>query len=121
VALTTLSGRFEKTLLVSSAPCDEVEEVLRRQGCVITRVSDGNSAVQKASKQFFDAVVVISTGKDMDLIETVLNLRDVRWLMKIIMLADWADASGNSLIRIATKVPNTIVVNLEGLRYLLPP
>ena len=114
-----LAARFGKTLLVSSTPCDEVEEFLRDQGCGITRVSDGYTAVQKARKESFDAVLVISTGKDMDLIETVLNLRDVSWLMEIIMVADWADSSGNLLIRIATKVPNTIVVNLEGLRFLL--
>jgi DNA-binding NtrC family response regulator len=111
--------RLEKTLLVSTQACDEVERWLRRTGSAITKANDGNSAVERVRKERFDAALLVSTGNKMDLAETVFNLRDLSDSMAIIMVADHADVSGNLLVRIARTTPNTIMVNLEGLPHLL--
>jgi DNA-binding response OmpR family regulator len=116
-----LLGLSEKTLLVSSKACEEIEKCLSASGRAVTKVGDGSAAVQKVRKECFDAVVLVSTGKEMDLVETVFNLRDISAGMKIIMVVDWADTSGNVMLRVARTVPDTIVVNSQGLRYLVEP
>jgi DNA-binding response OmpR family regulator len=111
--------RFHKTLLVCSENCDAVERCLTGAGCVVTKVSDGDRAVNKVRRKIFDTAVVVSTGKEMDLAETVFNLRDIRRSMEIVIVTDCADASGSVIGKIAAAVPNTITLNLHELEILL--
>lgn len=119
VSVVSLPHRFDKTLLVCAESCEEVEKCLASAGCIVTKVSDGAKAVNRIRREIFDTAVLVSTGKEMDLAETVFNLRDIRSSMEIVIVADSSDASGNVIGRIATTVPNTTMVNLHGLEVLL--
>jgi DNA-binding response OmpR family regulator len=111
--------RFKKTLLVCSESCDAVEKCLTRAGCVVTKVRDGDRAINKTRRKLFDTAVVVSTGKKMDLAETVFNLRDIRSSMEIVIVTDCADASATIIGEIAATVPNTITLSFHGLEVLL--
>ena len=110
---------FKKTLLVCADSCEEVEQCLTRAGCIVTKVSNGDRAVYRIRREIFDAAVLVSTGKEMDLAETVFNLRDIRSSMEIVIVTDCADASRSVIEKIGATVPNTITLNLHGLEVLV--
>jgi DNA-binding NtrC family response regulator len=81
-------NRRSKTLLVCRAKRDDVEQRLKSAGCAIIKVNDGVTAVARVRREMFDVAVLVSTGKAMDLVETVFNLKDIRGSMPIIVLCD---------------------------------
>jgi PleD family two-component response regulator len=111
--------RFHKTLLVCAESCDAVEKCLTSAGCAVTKVCGGDRAVRQMRREIFDTAVVVSTGQEMDLAETVFNLRDIRSSMEIVIVTDSADARGSVIRKIAVTVPKIITLNLHGLEVLL--
>jgi hypothetical protein len=76
----------KRVLLVCSSGDNAVEESLIRAGCVVSRSLSGQAAVLKLRHEAIDAAVLISTGREMDLTETALTLRDINASVEIIVL-----------------------------------
>ena len=96
-----------KIMLVCSDPCDEVEKCLLSAGCWVVQ----------ARRDIFYAVVLVSTGKGMDLAETVFNLRDISRSMQIIIVADQSGVAQSPVPRetLARLTPNTQVLTMAEL------
>ena len=109
-----------KALVVSSTPCQKVEQCLRAAGSRITTAQDGQDAIERVEHGAFDMTVLVSTGKCMDLAETYFNLRDLNPSMEIIILAENDDAKRDPVKDvIARTFPNTQALTLDGLAYVL--
>lgn len=104
-------------MLVCSEGCVEAEKCLLAVGCWVVKVRDGRAAVSLAERESFDAAVVVSTGKDMDLAETVFNLRDINRSMQIIILTDQGGADRSVVAEeiIARATPRTRVLTMIEL------
>lgn len=77
-----------KILLVGSYRRMDVENQLVRADCGVVKTDGGAAAVAYAKHDSFSAAVLVSTGREMDLAETALNLKDIQPSMEIIFLTD---------------------------------
>jgi DNA-binding response OmpR family regulator len=111
-----------KALLVSSIQRDDVQECLVAAGSIITLARDGRDAIDQAEHAVFDMAVLVSTGQVMDLMETYLNLRDIKPNMDIVILTD-AEQKCEVQVQGADAIthifPRTYSLTLDGLAYVL--
>jgi CheY-like chemotaxis protein len=115
--------QLKKIMLVCSEPSKELEEHLLAAGCWVTKAKNGRAALLRAKRQDFDAALLISTEKDMDLAETALTLRDISPSVQIIIVVDREDPEESGLPRrsIAEVIPNTKALTMGELKdHLLP-
>lgn len=113
--------RLGKLMLVGSKIPPPLMELLLDSGSRVTRIQSGKSAVSHAHREMFDAAIIVSTGDEMDVAETIFNLRDINRAMQVILVSDRARASeseipNDSLERV---VPNTKVMTLQELKSYL--
>lgn len=110
-----------RVLLVCNQICKEVENYLHHAGCQVTRVSRGTAAVDRARHETLDAAVLISTGPEMDLAETALNLRDIKPSIAIVIIADRQSAveEADQTGAIAHAVPRIRVLTVDELGHYL--
>lgn len=80
-------------------------------------VKDGAAAVSRARQENLDAIVLVSTGTEMDLTETALNLRDIHPSAQLILLADLKGAA--EMASIAQALPKTKIVSVADLSSYL--
>jgi DNA-binding response OmpR family regulator len=115
--------RLRKIMLVCSEASDEVEKCLLAAGCWVAKVRDGEAAVSQAKREIFDASVLVSTGGEMDLAETVFNLRDINGSMQIIIVADREEVNQSAILKeiVAHTTPNTQVFTIVELENQLVP
>lgn len=111
--------RHGKVLLVCAEGCDEVKNRLEEFGCEVVEVDGGKGAVSRAMRETFDVGVLVSTGKEMDVAETVLNLRDICGWMQIVIVADRAGTKKSVVSNLVQVVPNTEALTMESLEHLL--
>jgi hypothetical protein len=110
-------SKLEKIMLVCSETCDEVEKCLLSSGCWVVKLNSGEAAINRAQRENFDLAVLVSTGKAMDLAETVLNLRDVNESMQIVVVME-RDTMRNDFFRktlVAHPVPGTRLLTAAQL------
>ncbi|HKY07968.1 MAG TPA: hypothetical protein VJQ55_06990 [Candidatus Binatia bacterium] len=121
VSNVSLPRRLGKTLLVSSRRCGDVEDQLTQVGCRLKRVRDGGKALRTVRHEPFDTAVLISTGRQMDLVETILNLRDLRPSMPVIVLIDPASAESteNAQAVIADAIPEIPIFTVSEFQAQL--
>jgi DNA-binding NtrC family response regulator len=114
----SLPRRFGKTLLVCSRRCAEVESQLANSGCRLTKVRDGNKALGTIRHKSFDTAILLSTGEQMDLVETILNLRDIKPSMPVIVLLDPTSSDLNAATQaiIAGAIPDVPIFTLSEFR-----
>jgi DNA-binding response OmpR family regulator len=95
-----------------------VENQLAHCGCRLTRVRDGNKALGRIRHEPFDTAVLLSTGEQMDLVETILNLRDIRPSMPVIVLIDPAASEPHRAAQavIARSIPEIPIFTLSEFR-----
>jgi hypothetical protein len=77
-----------RILLVGSDASHDVEKQFVRADCHVVKTNAGPAAVAYAKHNYFSAAVLMSTGREMDLAETALNLRDIQPSLEIIILVD---------------------------------
>ena len=110
---------MSKIMLVCSTPSAEVEKFLRTAGGEIVTVNDGEAAVIKAQHATFNMAVLVSTGKTMDLAETVFNLRDISSSMPILIIDERHGVQESQAQIIAHASPNTRAVTVHDLAAYL--
>jgi PleD family two-component response regulator len=84
----------KKALLVCSDPCPEVERRLTHSGYIFVAVGNGETALERVETESFDAAVIVSTGPEMDPLETAFNIKDITGSMPIFIVRDSADSDG---------------------------
>jgi DNA-binding NtrC family response regulator len=115
VSKFSLPRQLGKTLLVCSRRCEEVESQLANLGCRLTKVPDGSKALGVIRHKTFDTAILLSTGEQMDLVETILNLRDIKPSMPVIVLLDPASSDPNAAAQaiIARAIPEIPIFTLS--------
>jgi hypothetical protein len=78
----------KRVLLVCAEECAELEKKIGCSGCVVLKADDSFEAMSCARHQQLDAAILVSTGREMDVTETALNLGDINRSLEIIILAD---------------------------------
>ena len=110
--------RLEKIMLVGAEIPDALMELLLDTGSRVTKLPSGKTAVSHAQREMFDAAIIVSTGEEMDLAETVFNLRDLNSSMQVIIVSDCADANEGAVPKeaLAHFVPNAKVMTTQELK-----
>jgi DNA-binding response OmpR family regulator len=111
----------KKILLVCSRGCTLVEQYLVHAGYRVTKVDEGRAAIARAKHEPLNAAVLVSTGMEMDLAETVLNLKDVNPCVPIIIVAGSSTAEEKVVqtAAIVRALPETTVVTAGELEHYL--
>jgi hypothetical protein len=100
VTMCAQKAEIKKALLVCSPECTRVSERLLHAGYCVIRVDQGTGAIERAKHEVLNAAVLVSTGKEMDLAETVLNLKDIDPDVEIIIIND-ADSFAEKSVQTA--------------------
>ena len=106
-----------RIMVVCSEFNDNLAPDSARDGWRLIWVYDGKTAISKVRREKFDMIVLLSTGKEMDVTETLLNLRDIRESMPIVVVTEPHEVE-KSLVPNLT-FPNAKVVSVQGLGNLI--
>ena len=77
---------IKEILFVNENPYDELQERLNSNRMIVIHARDGKEAITRISRRHFAAILVGGTGAEIDMIETLLNIRDIREMVPIAIL-----------------------------------
>jgi CheY-like chemotaxis protein len=86
-----LSPNNRKTLVVCADRRTRIVSGLKERGWSVSLATSGQNAVNLARRINFDLIVLISTDSDMDITETLFNLRDIRERAQVVVLVTSED------------------------------
>jgi hypothetical protein len=78
-----VKNKTGKVMVVCSDVSDAVKAHLDCDSWLMIWAYDAKAAIAKVRRERFDLAVLISTGQEMDITETLFNLRDIRQSMPI--------------------------------------
>ena len=78
-----MKRKTRKAMIVCSDLGDALKAHLDCDGWRVIWAYDGATAIAKVRRERFDLAVLISTGPEMDITETLFNVRDIRQSMPI--------------------------------------
>jgi hypothetical protein len=111
----------KRVLLVCAEDCAELEKNIGCTGCVVVKAEDSSAAMLCARHQQLDAAILVSTGREMDVTETALNLGDINRSLEIIIVADTTsvlEARSDSEAATRSIAATKILTRPELTRYL---
>lgn len=110
-----MERRQKKMMVVCSDFHDDLESHLVWEGWTVIWVYDAKTAIAKARRERFNLTVLISTGKEMDVTETLLNLRDIRRSMPIVVVSETGDDNEDLARQEFVPLSNTKVLPLSAI------
>jgi hypothetical protein len=112
-----VSMMFEKIMVIGSEIPRSLNAIFQAAASRVTNVPNGKMAVSRAQHEMFDAAILISTGEEMDLAETVFNLRDISGSMELIIVSDQANTVKSAVPKetLASLVSNATVMTAREL------
>lgn len=110
--------RFEKIMVIGSEIPQPLNAIFQAATSRVTKIPDGKVAVSRAQHEMFDAAILISTGEEMDLAETVFNLRDISGSMELIIVSDQTNTINSAVPKetLASVVSNATVMTTQELK-----
>ena len=109
-----MKPKARKVMIVGSEISDDLEAHFVGEGWAVIWVCDGAAAVSRVRREAFDMAVLISTGMDMDVTETLFNLRDIRETMTVVVVNQANDHINRPWMKPFLR-PNTKVLVVRGL------
>jgi len=110
--------KLQKILVVGSEIPEPLKRILSEVNAKVSQVLDGSTAIARAQHEIFDAALLISTGEEMDLAETVFNLSDVSGAMELIILSDQTNTASSAISKelLAELVSSASVMTTQDLQ-----
>jgi DNA-binding NtrC family response regulator len=113
-----MKPKTRKVMIVCSEISDDLDTHLVGAGWVVIWADNGKAAISKVRREDFDMAVLISTGKEMDVTETLFNLRDIRESMPIVIVRQ-PDGVNNSHGQESYLHSTTKVLSVQGVDGLV--
>jgi len=115
--------KTRKVMVVCSGSSDELEAHLNRDGWSMIWAHDAKTAIAKVRRERLDLAVLISTGTEMDITETLFNLRDIRQSLPIAVVQSESnlEVTPSSAAYLPTDSNLIAVKDLDDLMRLLQP
>jgi DNA-binding NtrC family response regulator len=113
--------RTRKVMIVCCEVDGALESRFIRAGWAVIWVYDARTAITRVRRERFDLVVLLSTGDEMDIIETYFNLQDIRKTLPVVVVRQ-AGGTATAVTGDARELPDSglrAVQSLDGLFSLL--